>query len=44
MKPRAGIQTNGTWYSIWHEDNQTGMDHAFIFCDTNASTGTVDIC
>ncbi|CAL5865932.1 uncharacterized protein PFLUO_LOCUS138 [Penicillium psychrofluorescens] len=43
LKPQTSIQTNGTWYSTWREDNRTGMDHAFIFCDTNASTGTVDI-
>lgn len=43
IQPRVAIQTNGTWYSTWREDAQNGMDHAFVFCDGNASTGTVSI-
>ncbi|CEJ56712.1 hypothetical protein PMG11_02911 [Penicillium brasilianum] len=43
IQPRVAIQTNGTWYSTWREDAQNGMDHVFVFCDGNASTGTVSI-
>ncbi|KAJ5110316.1 hypothetical protein N7532_002961 [Penicillium argentinense] len=43
IQPRVALQTNGTWYSTWREDAINGMDHAFVFCDSNASTGTVSI-
>ncbi|KAJ5440168.1 uncharacterized protein N7458_011166 [Penicillium daleae] len=43
IKPQVALQTDGTWYSTWREDVQNGMDHAFVFCDGNASTGTVSI-
>ena len=43
LKPRVGVQTNGTWYTTWREDAQNAMDHAFVFCDTNASSGVVSI-
>lgn len=43
LPPQVFVHTNGTWYSTWREDAQTGVDHAFIFCDTNASTGTLEI-
>jgi hypothetical protein len=43
LSPRVGVKTNGTWYTTWREDTVHGMDHAFVFCDTNASTGSVSI-
>lgn len=43
LRPQVALQTNGTWYTTWREDSQDGMDHAFVLCDANASTGTVDI-
>jgi hypothetical protein len=43
IPPRVALQNNGTWYSTWREDARNGMDHAFVFCDGNASTGTVSI-
>lgn len=43
IQPRVALQNNGTWYSTWREDAQNGMDHAFVFCNGNASTGTVSI-
>lgn len=43
IQPRVALQNNGTWYSTWREDAQNGMNHVFVFCDGNASTGTVSI-
>jgi hypothetical protein len=43
IQPRVALQNNGTWYATWREDAQNGMDHAFLFCDGKASTGTVSI-
>ncbi|KAJ5754131.1 uncharacterized protein N7511_008284 [Penicillium nucicola] len=43
LSPRVGVQTNGTWYTTWREDSVHGMDHAYVFCDTNASIGSVTI-
>jgi hypothetical protein len=43
LSPRVGVQTNGTWYTTWREDTVHHMDHAFVFCDTNASTGSISI-
>lgn len=43
IKPRIAIRTNGTWYATWREDPQTGMDHAFVYCEGKASNGTVTI-
>ncbi len=43
IQPRVALQTNGTWYTTWREDAQTGLDHAFIFNYANASIGTVSI-
>lgn len=43
LSPRVGVQTNGTWYTTWREDTVHSMDHAFIFSDTNASTGSVTV-
>lgn len=43
LQPQVSVKTNGTWYSTWREDAQHGMDHAFVFCENNASSGTVDI-
>lgn len=43
LRPQVATQTNGTWYTTWREDSQNGIDHAFVFCDVNASTGTLDI-
>ena len=42
IQPRVAVQTNGTWYSTWREDAQSGMDHAFVFSEYS-SEGTVDI-
>ncbi|CAI7604745.1 unnamed protein product [Penicillium pancosmium] len=43
LRPQVATHTNGTWYTTWRENSQTGLDHAFVFCDVNASTGTLDI-
>lgn len=43
LLPQVATQTNGTWYTTWREDSQTGIDHTFVFCDVNSSTGTLDI-
>ena len=43
LQPRVAVRTNGTWYSTWREDAQNATDHAFVFCENNASNGTVSI-
>ncbi|KAJ5104184.1 hypothetical protein N7532_004713 [Penicillium argentinense] len=32
----SAVQSNGTWYSTWRENSETGTDDAFVFCETNA--------
>lgn len=41
LKPRVGVRTNGTWYSTWREDKESGMAYAYIFGDVVAATGEV---
>lgn len=43
LQPQVNVKSNGTWYSTWCEDAQHGMFHAFVFCESHASWGTVDI-
>ncbi|KAK1545886.1 hypothetical protein CPAR01_03388 [Colletotrichum paranaense] len=41
LKPRVGVRTNGTWYSTWREDKESGIAYAYIFGDLVAATGEV---
>ena len=43
LHPRVTIQSNGTWYPTWREDEREGIDYAFIFCDGPASTGYIEV-
>ncbi|KAK5170340.1 uncharacterized protein LTR77_004927 [Saxophila tyrrhenica] len=43
LSPRVAIQTNGTWYPSWREEDGSGIDYAYVFCDTNASTGSITV-
>ena len=41
--PRVSIDTNGTWWPTWREDATTGIDYAYVFCDTNTSSGSITV-
>lgn len=41
LKPRVGIQTNGTWYTTWREDISNGMSYAYVFGDTVPAFGVI---
>ncbi|KAL0777299.1 hypothetical protein CaCOL14_006817 [Colletotrichum acutatum] len=41
LKPRVGVRTNGTWYSTWREDEESGIAYAYILGDLEAATGEV---
>lgn len=41
LKPRVGVQTNGTWYTTWREDAPSGLSYAYIFGDTVSASGAV---
>ncbi|KFY79959.1 hypothetical protein V499_01108 [Pseudogymnoascus sp. VKM F-103] len=43
VHPQVKIQTNGTWYPTWREDERDGIDYAFIFSDGPASTATLKL-
>lgn len=43
LHPQVTIQSNGTWYPTWREDERDGIDYAFIFCDGPASTGYIEV-
>ncbi|KAG6359492.1 hypothetical protein INS49_013013 [Diaporthe citri] len=39
LKPRVGVQTNGTWYTTCREDTSNGLSYAYIFGDTVQASG-----
>ncbi|KAL2292175.1 hypothetical protein FJTKL_10817 [Diaporthe vaccinii] len=41
LKPRVGVQTNGTWYTTWREDTSNGLSYAYTFGDTAPASGVV---
>lgn len=41
LKPRVGVQTNGTWYTTWREDTSNGLSYVYIFGDTVPASGFV---
>lgn len=41
LKPRVGVQTNGTWYTTWREDTSNGLSYAYIFGDIVPASGVV---
>ncbi|KXH44423.1 hypothetical protein CNYM01_07284 [Colletotrichum nymphaeae SA-01] len=41
LKPRVGVRTNGTWYSTWREDKESGIAYAYILGDLVTTTGEV---
>lgn len=41
LKPRVGVQTNGTWYTTWREDTSDGFGYAYIFSDTSPASGNI---
>lgn len=41
LKPRVGVQTNGTWYTTWREDTSNGLSYAYTFGDTVPASGVV---
>jgi hypothetical protein len=43
LRAQIATKTNGTWYTTWRENSQSGTDHAFVFSDVNGSTGTLNI-
>lgn len=43
LTPRISIQTNGTWWTTWREDADAGIDYAFVFCDTETSSGEISV-
>lgn len=43
LDPQVKVQTNGTWYPTWREDERNGIDYAFIFSDGPASTGHIEV-
>ena len=43
LVPQITVQTNGTWWTTWREDDRSGVDYAFVFGDTNATTGQIEV-
>lgn len=43
IRPQVGVRTNGTWHATWREDAQSGIDYAYVFGDTNVTTGEITV-
>lgn len=43
LRPRVGVQANGTWRTTWREDERQGISYAYVFNDGPASSGVVDV-
>ncbi|KAG0154594.1 hypothetical protein PDIDSM_162 [Penicillium digitatum] len=43
VSPRIKVQTNGTWYTTWREDNEAEVDYAFILSDGSDSQGKIRV-
>ena len=43
FKPKVGVQTNGTWYTTWREDAESGTDYAFVFNNLGPSDGEITV-
>lgn len=43
LKPRVGVQTNGTWYTTGREDTSDGLRYAYVFSDVIPASGVVSV-
>lgn len=41
LKPRVGVQTNGTWYTTLREDISNGLSYAYVFSDISPASGVI---
>lgn len=43
LTPRVTTRSNGTWWTTWREDEANGIDYTFVFSDTNATSGIIEV-